>query len=97
MTDALPHGVVHYATSHFTHETLPEKLRKDHCTKAGVWGQLVVQSGQVLLCRDGKEDLVLSAGDRAVFAPQETHSANPIGAVAFEVRFHRQESTDAIK
>ena len=95
MTEALPKGVVHYATSQFTHDTLPEKLRKDHSTKAGVWGQLAVQSGQLLLRRDNKEDLVLAAGETAVFAPQEAHSVNPIGEVAFEVRFHRQERPDA--
>ncbi|WP_170351582.1 DUF1971 domain-containing protein [Ruegeria atlantica] len=95
MTEALPEGVVHYATSQFTHDTLPEKLRKDHSTKAGVWGQLAVQSGQLLLRRDNKDDLVLAAGDTAVFAPQETHSVNPMGEVALEVRFHRQERPDA--
>ncbi|SMO73312.1 DUF1971 domain-containing protein [Ruegeria faecimaris] len=95
MTEALPKGVVHYATSRFTHETLPEKLRKDHSTKAGVWGQLAVQHGQLLLSRDDKGDLVLGVGATAVFAPQETHSVNPIGEVEFEVRFHRQEAPDA--
>ena len=95
MTDMLPKNAVHYATSRFTHETLPDKLRKDHSTKAGVWGLLVVQSGELLLRREDKEDFVITAGEAAVFAPQEVHSVEAMGNVEFEVRFHRQEAPDA--
>lgn len=95
MTEALPKGLEHYATSRFTHKDLPEKLRKDHRIKAGVWGQLVVHSGQLLLNREHKPDLVISAWETAVFAPEEVHSVNPVGEVEFEVQFHRQGVSDA--
>lgn len=95
MSEALPIGAVHYATSRFTQDTLPEKLRQEHSTKAGVWGQLAVLSGQLLCRRDGKKDLIVKAGETAVFAPQEVHSVEALGEVEFEVRFHRLEVSDA--
>lgn len=95
MSEALPEGAVHYATSRFTEQTLPDALRKDHRTKAGVWGQLAVQSGQLLLRRDGRKDLVVKPGETAVFTPQEGHSVEALGEVEFEVRFYRQEAPDA--
>lgn len=95
MSEALPKGAVHYATSRFTQETLPEKLRKDHSTKAGVWGLLVVRSGRLLLRRENKAEVIVKAGGTAVFAPQEVHSVEAVGAVDFEVRFHRKEAPDA--
>ncbi|MEW2913281.1 DUF1971 domain-containing protein [Leisingera sp. JC11] len=95
MNEALPEGAVHYATSRFNEQTLPEKLRTHHSTKAGVWGQLAVQSGRLLLRREGKADLLIKAGEAAVFAPQEVHSVDAPGQVEFEVRFFRQEAPDA--
>ncbi|UWR75293.1 DUF1971 domain-containing protein [Phaeobacter inhibens] len=95
MAEALPKGAVHYATSRFTQDTLPEKLRKDHSTKAGVWGQLAVHSGRLLFRREDKAEVIVEAGGTAIFAPQEVHSVEALGAVEFEVRFHRQEVPDA--
>ncbi|WP_264212332.1 DUF1971 domain-containing protein [Leisingera thetidis] len=95
MTEALPEDAVQYATSRFTDRTLPDALRKDHRTKAGVWGQLAVQSGQLLLRRDGRKDAVVKPGETAVFAPQEAHSVEALGEADFEVRFYRQEAPDA--
>lgn len=95
MAEALPKGAVHYATSRFTQDTLPEKLRKDHCTKAGVWGLLAVQSGRLLFRREDKAGVIVETGGTAVFAPQEVHSVEALGAVAFEIRFHRRGVSDA--
>lgn len=95
MNAALPTGAVHYATSRFTDQTLPEKFRNDHSTKAGVWGLLVVETGQLLFHREGSAPVALSAGDTTVFGPQEVHAVEPQGTVEFEVRFHRQEAPDA--
>lgn len=94
MMDLLPENAVHYATSRFTQGSLPDKLRKDHSTKAGVWGQLVVLSGRLQFRRENKAELVLTAGETAVFAPQELHSVDALGEVEFEVRFYRQEVQD---
>lgn len=95
MNEVLPKGVVQYATSRFNEQTLPDKLRTNHSTKAGVWGQLAVQSGQLQFRREGKADLLIEAGEAAVFAPQEVHSVDAPGQVEFEVRFFRQETPDA--
>ena len=91
MTTELPTDVAHYATSGFTDKTLPAKLRADHSTKVGVWGQVVVTSGRLRFCRQDGADQVLDAGGTTVFAPQEVHSVTPDGPVEFEVRFYRQE------
>jgi tellurite resistance-related uncharacterized protein len=34
-------------TEEFTAETVPAGLRKDHCTKAGVWGLIHVRAGRL--------------------------------------------------
>lgn len=86
-------------TAIFTPENLPEKFRRNHHTKAGVWGEINMQHGCLLLNRYRIDDpdlvverLELNAGEKAVFAPQEPHSVKfPEDDGAFFIRFYRLE------
>ncbi len=89
----LPNHVEHYkSTPSFTQDTVPGALLADHHTKAGVWGLLNVESGNlkyVITANSPHEEHILSAGDTAVIAPEELHYVEPIGKVTFHVAFHR--------
>lgn len=94
MTDLPANAVCYKKTAPFTPETLPAKFANRHHTKAGVWGQIHMLSGQLeLTLYDGDRAYVarrLGAGDTAVFGPQEPHAVGfPDGEGAFEVWFHR--------
>ncbi len=90
MSDALPQGLIHYATSpRFTQDTVPAKLQQDHSTKAGTWGRIVVHEGALTYHRPDST-VTLGAGDTAVIYPKELHSVAVEGDVAFEVEFHRE-------
>lgn len=94
MTDLPENAVCYKKTAPFTPENLPAKFANKHHTKAGVWGQIHVLSGQLdLTLYDGDRAFVarrLEVGETAVFGPQEPHAvAFPKGEGAFEVWFHR--------
>lgn len=100
MTD-LPKGAYCYKeTKPFTPDTLPDKFRRNHHTKAGVWGEISMQSGSLALTRYDKDDpdhvtgsALLEAGERAVFGPQEPHSVAFLVPGSFVIRFYRLDET----
>lgn len=48
----LPAGAAKYSeTPTYSQATVPAGLLKDHATKPGVWGKLVVTAGQLLYLR----------------------------------------------
>ena len=90
----LPDNVVPYKkTPVFTEATLPDGLRNDHATKAGVWGLIHVEAGRLLYeISDGGEAIELAPGDQSgVIEPEVRHRVTPIGDVRFYVEFHRAE------
>ena len=87
----LPDNFVPYKrTSVFTDESLPAGLRKDHTTKTGVWGKIVVEEG-TLRYRVGSlnVDVELSPDNGGVVIPEVLHSVEPRGPVRFFVEFYR--------
>ncbi|HHO53738.1 MAG TPA: DUF1971 domain-containing protein [Deltaproteobacteria bacterium] len=77
-------------TDVFTEDTVPAGLLRDHRTRAGVWGRIVVESGCLVLTTAGGEQVRLGAGDVHLVRPQERHAVTPVGAVAFYVEFCRE-------
>lgn len=89
---ALPDHVAPYKrTPVFTEETVPDGLRREHATKAGVWGLIHVESGRLRYEIAGSGDAVeLTPGDLSgVIEPEMLHCVTPVGAVRFFVEFHR--------
>ena len=91
MTDVIPANLVKYSESPvFTEETLPQALRRDHNTKAGVWGRIVVSSGTLLYMREDRPAQIVTAGQTAMIFPAELHKVAPKGPVTFKVEFLRE-------
>lgn len=80
-------------TPTFTETTVPRGLLKDHGTKQGVYGHIVVEAGQLALTV-GEQRVVLEPGRSAVTLPQEVHAVEPLGAVRFHVEFYREPTDD---
>lgn len=87
----LPPGLVAYRrTPVFSETTVPAGLRRQHTTKADVWGLVVVLDGQLRFRRlDPFDETILDPTHPAVIAPEEPHEVEPVGKVRFHVEFYR--------
>ena len=87
----LPAQVQEYSRSPtFDENTVPAALRKDHQTKAGVWGVITVLSGTLRYrIKPTGFETTLTPGKPGIVEPEVLHSVEPIGPVSFYVAFHR--------
>lgn len=88
---SLPPDVVAYKqTPEFNENTIPPGLLKDHQTKEGVWGRIVVLEGRLqYTINDPHEVIVLDANTVGVVEPTVLHAVKPLGPVRFYVEFNR--------
>ena len=87
----LPNSVEKYSQSRaFTETTTPPNFQKNHSTRPGVWGRLVMESGAFTFAWEKDDaDISLAKGDTVVI-PQETpHRVILNGPVSFFVEFYR--------
>jgi tellurite resistance-related uncharacterized protein len=74
----------------FDERSLPLGLRRDHSTKAGVWGVIRVLDGRLRLFRsEGARDL--APGRPGLVAPEQVHRVEPVGRVRMQVEFYAGE------
>jgi tellurite resistance-related uncharacterized protein len=87
----LPAQVAAYRdTPTFDQDSVPAALLRDHNTKAGVWGQIVVLEGVLELGIDEPSaTLTLTPDVPGVVRPEQVHRVRPLGAVRFFVRFYK--------
>ncbi len=78
-------------TREFSEDSVPDKLRNDHRTAAGVWGRIVVLEGRLhyRILEPEIEDTELSPGLPGIVEPGVTHVVKPLGKVRFYVEFLR--------
>ena len=97
-TDLPPDLVAYRRTPVFNEHTIPDGLRREHRTKPGVWAVISILEGRLrfrsLAPHSDARLRQLSAGDRAVVAPEEPHQVEPDGIVRFFVEFYRPVATD---
>lgn len=92
----LPEGLEPYRqTDVFTETSLPAGLRKDHCTKPGIWGLIQVAEGRLRYCvtdprRVGAELILTFESRPSVVEPTILHHVVPLGPVRFHIQFYRQ-------
>ena len=88
----LPEQVRPYrTTAEFDHHSLPQALRKNHSTKAGVWALIHVLEGRLRYCvPQWQLDVVLTPNAPGIVAPQVEHFVEPMGAVRLYVEFHAE-------
>ena len=86
------------STPVFDEITLPEGLRRNHSTKAGVWGVIRVLEGELRLnIVDPPSESILSPGTPGLVQPQQLHFVTPLGSVRMQVEFHDAPPTLSIK
>lgn len=84
------HFVPYKRTPEFDENTVPAGLLRDHNTKRGVWGTIVILEGQLRYSVSEPEvETILSADKHGVVQPEVLHFIEPIGAVRFYVEFYR--------
>jgi tellurite resistance-related uncharacterized protein len=87
----LPEEFVPYKrTPEFDHTTVPAALRRDHSTKRGVWGKIVVVDGRLRYRVESlNTDVELSRDRAGIVVPEVLHHVEPVGEVRFYVEFYR--------
>jgi tellurite resistance-related uncharacterized protein len=75
------------STPVFDEYSLPAALRRDHSTKAGVWGVIRVLEGELLYERAG-EARTLDPMTPALILPEEKHRVEPLGPMRMQVDFY---------
>lgn len=86
-----PDAIAEYKrTPVFTEATVPRGLLRDHTTKRGTWGRIVVLDGMLDYAIEGRDAIQrLRPGADGVVVPEQPHRVAPVGAVRFYVAFHR--------
>jgi tellurite resistance-related uncharacterized protein len=73
----------------FDQHSLPAALRRDHSTKAGVWGLVRVKEGRLrLIYDDGTQERLLEPGVAGLLLPEQVHRVEPLGPVRMRVEFY---------
>ena len=89
---ALPAQAEVYTSSpEYTNQTMPEGLSRDHRTRAGTWGRIVVRDGKLMysLIDPKVPAWVLRPGIDGIIAPGLSHWLAARGDVRFVVEFLR--------
>ena len=87
----VPEGVA--PTSHspeFTERTVPDGLKANHATGAGVWGRIIVTAGRLRYRVDTLGlAMELTPEVPGVMVPEVPHGVEPAGPVRFHIEFLR--------
>lgn len=96
MVELPPNAQFYKRTPSFTEASVPGALLHDHSTKAGVWGVLRVEHGQLRYVvtdpRKPSWETILTPAMATVIEPTILHRVEPLGAVLFHVEFFRRSS-----
>ena len=83
-------------TAEFNERTIPQSLRRDHSTKAGVWAKIKVIEGKLNYRIDALgAQFELSPEVPGIVIPEVRHHVEPIGCVRFFVEFCRRADSDS--
>jgi len=77
------------STAAFDETTLPAALRREHSTKAGVWGVIRVIEGRLRLqIKGSREHRVLTPDQPGLVMPEQVHCVEPMGRMRLRVDFY---------
>jgi tellurite resistance-related uncharacterized protein len=77
------------STPVFDENTLPAGLRREHCTKVGVWGIMRVLEGRLRYrVLDPVSETILDSHHSGLVLPDQPHSVEPLGAMRMQVEFY---------
>jgi tellurite resistance-related uncharacterized protein len=89
---SLPDKLVAYKrTPEFTDASVPDGLLHAHSTKAGVWGKIIILTGNLTyrILEPEIEEILLSTAVYGVVEPTVKHEVVPQPGVCFYVEFYR--------
>lgn len=82
----------------FDEATLPAALRRDHRTKAGVWGVIRVLEGEVVLTLlDPPVEQRLTVERPGAILPEQPHFVTPVGPMRMRVEFYDHQPDLTVK
>lgn len=77
------------STPVFDENTLPAGLRREHRTKAGVWGVIRVLKGQLRYrVLDPVSETIIDPDHPGLVLPDQPHLVEPLGAMRMQVDFY---------
>lgn len=77
------------STPVFDETTLPAGLRKEHRTKAGVWGVIRVLEGRVRYrVLEPASETILDPDHPGLVLPDQPHLVEPLGTIRMRVEFY---------
>lgn len=77
------------STPVFDADSLPDALRREHRTKAGVWGVIRVFEGALRLeFGDGTAGRIVTPDAPGLLLPDQPHQVTPLGAMRMQVDFY---------
>ncbi len=76
------------STPVFDETTLPAALRREHRTKAGVWGVIRVVEGRLMLTLADGNEKVLTPERPGLVLPEQAHRVEPLGKMRMQVDFY---------
>lgn len=80
------------STPIFDQDTLPAGLRKEHRTKAGVWGVIRVLEGRLRYrIVEPASETTLDADHPGRVLPDQPHFVEPLGAIRMQVDFYDRD------
>lgn len=90
---ALPADVAPYGrTPEFTASSTPDGLLRNHRTKPGTWGEIVVLEGSLLyrVLEPEMEEIRLDPDNPGIVEPTVRHAIAPSADARFYVQFYRR-------
>jgi len=76
-------------TPEFDEDTLPAGLRKEHRTKAGVWGVIRILEGRLkYTVLDPVSESILDPDHSGLVLPDRPHLVEPLGPMRMQVEFY---------
>ncbi len=73
----------------FDEATLPAGLRKEHRTKAGVWGVIRILEGRLkYTVLDPVSESILDPDHSGLVLPDQPHLVEPLGPMRMQVEFY---------
>lgn len=80
----------------FDETTLPAGLRKEHRTKAGVWGVIRVLEGRICYhVLNPVSETILDAEHPGLVLPDQPHFVEPLGPIRMLVEFYDRPPSGA--
>ncbi|MBA3896986.1 MAG: DUF1971 domain-containing protein [Sphingomonadaceae bacterium] len=92
----MAHPAPYKSTPVFDEYTLPAGLRREHRTKAGVWGIIRVIEGRLRYrTLDQASEVILDSNHPGLVLPDVPHFVEPLGPMRMRIEFYDQPPSEA--